>query len=86
MNVRFDPAVSPFPLIESEKFCEWEEEHLHDIVPQRLIKPIASLMETRRDIHRAAAIGALNKDRALEHLQKHADEVFEALKMLWSEI
>lgn len=87
MNVRFDPRVSPFPLIESEKFCEYDYDHLHDLVPQRLINPIRELMQTRMELNAARrSFGTIDAEKALKFYEQAADEVYEALKMLWSEV
>lgn len=69
------------------KFNETDEEHLHDIVPDRLIKPLASLMQTRMELNAARrSFGTINQDRALEWYEKNADSIHEALEMLWSEL
>jgi hypothetical protein len=69
-----------------ERLAEYDEEHLGQIVPARLVKPLQDLMLARMQINAAERIEALNKERALEWLRKDTDAVYEALKLLWSEL
>ena len=69
-----------------EKFSEYDEEHLRHIVPDRLVKPLQQLMLGRMQINAADGIGGLDKVKALEWLRKDTEALYEALKLLWSEL
>jgi hypothetical protein len=70
----------------NESFDYYEDEHLKQILPERLRKPIQDLLSTANQISMADAMGGLNKEKALEWLRRDALAILEGCRDQWKDL
>jgi hypothetical protein len=71
---------------EPESFDYFDEDHMKQILPERLRDPIQQLLSTANQISMADAIGGLNKEKALEWLRQDVLKVLEGCRDQWKDL
>jgi hypothetical protein len=70
----------------NESFDYYEDDHMKQILPERLREPIQQLLSTANQISMADAIGGLNKEKALEWLRQDVLKVLEGCRDQWRDL
>jgi hypothetical protein len=70
----------------NESFDYYEDDHMKQILPERLRQPIQDLLSTANQIRMADAIGGLNKEKALEWLRQDVLKVLEGCRDQWKDL
>jgi hypothetical protein len=70
----------------NESFDYYEDDHMKQILPERLRQPIQDLLSTANQISMADAIGGLNKEKALEWLRQDVLKVLEGCRDQWKDL
>jgi hypothetical protein len=70
----------------NESFDYYEDDHMKQILPERLRQPIQDLLSTANQISMADAIGGLNAEKALEWLRRDALAILEGCRDQWKDL